>query len=95
MTSWLRPGEGGAILEILVQPRASRDEIIGLQDGALKVRLTSPPVDGAANLGCREFFAKKLGVAKGRVVLVAGEKSRRKCLLITGMTVEEIHPILG
>lgn len=95
MTPWLRPGEGGAILEILVQPRASRNEIIGIQDGALKVRLTSPPVDGAANLTCREFLAKKLGVVKGRVVLVAGDKSRHKRLFISGMTVDEIRPILG
>lgn len=89
MSNCVAPAEGGVLLEIYVQPRASRNELAGMQGDCLKVRLTSPPVEGAANKLCREFFAKRLGVAKSRVTLVAGEKSRHKRLLVEGVTAEE------
>lgn len=89
MADCLAPAEDGVLLTVYVQPRASKNELAGLQDDALKVRLTSPPVEGAANKLCREFFAKLLGVAKGRVELVSGQKSRHKRLLITGINVQQ------
>ncbi|HTG81160.1 MAG TPA: DUF167 domain-containing protein, partial [Geobacteraceae bacterium] len=61
-----------------VQPRASRTEICGVQGGELKLRLTSPPVEDAANRLCVEFLAKQLGVAKSSVTIIAGIKSRHK-----------------
>jgi uncharacterized protein (TIGR00251 family) len=86
MADCLTPTDGGILLDIHVQPRASRNELAGMQGDALKVRLTSPPVDGAANKLCREFFAKRLGVAKSRITLVSGDKSRHKRLFIEGVT---------
>lgn len=90
----LKSAEEGALLDIWVQPRASRDEIAGLQGEELKVRLTSPPVEGAANKRCREFFAKLLKMPKGDVVLVAGDKSRHKRLLFRGLSVEALERTL-
>ena len=81
---YLHQGDGGVLVDLMVQPRASRNELVGVQGEALKVRLTSPPVEGAANRLCGEFFAKLFGVAKGEVVLVGGERSRHKRLLIRG-----------
>jgi hypothetical protein len=89
MADCLAPAEGGVMLTIHVQPRASKNALAGLHGDALKVRLTSPPVEGAANKLCREFFAKLLGVAKGRVSLVSGHKSRHKRLFIEGITVQQ------
>lgn len=72
------------VLSVYVQPRASRNQVCGIQGEELKVRLTSPPVDGAANKLCREFFADLFGVAKSSVEIISGETSRHKRLRISG-----------
>lgn len=90
----LKAGAEGTLLNVFVQPRASRNEIIGLQGDELKVRLTSPPVEGAANKLCREFFAKLLRLPKGDVELVSGDKSRHKRLLFRGLSAEVLERAL-
>lgn len=72
-------------LKVHVQPRASKNEAVGWREGALAVRLTAPPVDGAANKACRDFLADLLGVRRGDVELVSGEKSREKRFRIEGV----------
>lgn len=78
-----------------VQPKACRNELCGLSGNELKVRLTSPPVEGAANKLCQEFFAKLLHVAKSNVRIVAGEKSRHKTVAIRGTTKEAVLALLN
>jgi uncharacterized protein (TIGR00251 family) len=70
---------------VSLTPRASRDEIVGMRDGVLRVRVTAPPVDGKANEALRKLIAKRLGVAKGRVRIERGERGRRKLLSIVGL----------
>jgi hypothetical protein len=82
--SWLRPVPQGVELRILVQPRASRDQLAGVQGDELKVRLAAPPVEGAANAACCAFFAKLCRLPKSHVTLAAGESSRHKRLLLAG-----------
>ena len=77
-----------------VQPRASKNEVCGIQGDALKLRLTSPPVEGEANRLCIEFLAKLLRVPKSSVAIIAGEKSRHKTLRITGVTAREIAALI-
>ena len=77
MSAWRWQGTD-LILELHVQPRASRDEISGLHGERLKVRITAPPVDGAANSHLLAFLAKTFGVAKSQVILLAGESGREK-----------------
>lgn len=77
-------------LSIRVQPRASCNEIVGWKEGTLCVRLTAPPVDGAANRAVVEFMAGQLGLKRHQVTLVAGEKSRDKVLRLDGLTQEEM-----
>ena len=72
----------GITLSLHIQPRASKNEVCGVQDNALKIRLTSPPVDGAANKLCREFLAGLFGVSKSAVEIVSGETSRHKRVCI-------------
>jgi|AMWB02.1.fsa_nt_gi uncharacterized protein (TIGR00251 family) len=91
MSPFARQESTGVVLQLWIQPRASKNELVEVRDGALKVRLTSPPVEGAANDSCREYFAKLLGVSRGEVLLVAGERSRHKRLLISGYAVEEVR----
>ncbi len=73
-----------------MQPRASRTELAGLHGGALKVRVTAPPVDAAANRALIEFLAECLGVAKRAVRIVAGETGRTKLLEVDGVTPAQI-----
>jgi uncharacterized protein (TIGR00251 family) len=70
------------ILRVRVQPRASRDEIVGIQGDALKVRITAPPVDGKANTHLIRFLAKAFKVAKSDVKLLSGTSGRDKRLAI-------------
>lgn len=84
----------GVTFSLHVQPKACRNEICGLSGNELKVRLTSPPVEGAANKLCQEFFAKLLHVAKSNVRIVAGEKSRHKTVAIRGATKEAVLALL-
>jgi uncharacterized protein (TIGR00251 family) len=72
-------------LPIRVQPRASRDEVIGVRDGRLVVRVTAPPVDGKANAAVCALLAKAAGVPKRRVAIVHGEGARDKLVRIDGV----------
>ncbi len=84
----------GIILSLHIQPRASKNEICGVQDTALKVRLTSPPVDGAANKLCREFIADLLGVSRSSVDIISGETSRQKRVRIISSNPEQLKKII-
>lgn len=75
----------GVLFSVHVQPRASRSEICGVQEGELKLRLTSPPVEDAANRQCVELIAKALGVAKSKVSIKSGAKSRHKVVRVEGV----------
>jgi len=72
-------------IEVSLTPRANRDEIVGMRDGVLRVRVTAPPVDGRANEALRRLVAKRLGVAKSRVRIERGERGRRKLLGVEGL----------
>ncbi len=87
--------EGGVRFSVRVQPRASRTEVAGLIEGALKVRLTAPPADGRANRQLLEFLASLLDVPKSRLELVAGAASRRKTVALRGVSAEELQAKLA
>lgn len=93
--TWVEERNGYLYLRIHVQPRASKNEIIGIHGDSLKVRLTSPPVEGAANALLVEFVAKRLGISKSKAEIVSGEKSRKKVLKVEGITKTEAVSILG
>jgi uncharacterized protein (TIGR00251 family) len=75
-------------INVYVQPRASRTEVVGVHGDALKLRVAAPPVAGEANREVRRFLAKLLGVAPSAVVLVSGETGRRKTVDVAGVTLE-------
>lgn len=70
------------LLNVYIQPRASRDEIVGLHGNELKIRLTAPPVDGKANAQLIKFLAKTFGVNRSQIEILSGESSRHKRLAI-------------
>jgi uncharacterized protein (TIGR00251 family) len=77
-------------VEILVQPRASRAKIGPMHDGRLKIAVTAPPVDGEANAAVIELLARRLGVARSDIAVIAGASSRKKTLRIANATPEQI-----
>lgn len=76
---------GSIEFAVRVVPRASRTEVVGEMDGAVKVRVSSPPVDGAANTEIVKLFAKLLGVSRSAVEMVSGQTSKTKRIRINGV----------
>jgi len=73
-----KPSKGGQMLAVRVQPRASKAAVEDVRDGVLRVRLTAPPADGAANEQLIKLMAKYLGVPKSRLAIIKGQASRDK-----------------
>jgi len=92
---FLAEKEGAISVNLLIQPRASRDEIASITGNALKIRLTSPPLDDRANRQCVEYLAKRLGLKKRQMELIQGKKSRRKVVRITGISLTEAEALFG
>lgn len=93
--SFARDTPDGVVLSILAAPRSGRDEVAGVREGSLRVRLAAPPVDGAANEALVAFIARTLGVPRSRVELARGATSRRKALLVRGFTAHQARQALG
>jgi uncharacterized protein (TIGR00251 family) len=83
------------LLRLRVQPRASREEIVGVAGDAIRVRLTAPPVDGMANDALVRFLAVLLRVPRSSVELVSGQTGRTKLVAVTGVSVEDTAQRLG
>ena len=73
------------ILNVWVQPRASRNQILGFQDECLRIRVMAPANEGKANHLLREVLAEAVGVPVSRVEILSGHKARRKQIRVTGM----------
>jgi uncharacterized protein (TIGR00251 family) len=86
--------DNAIMFNVRVVPRASKSEIAGGHGGALKVRIASPPVDGAANEELIKFLAKSFGVTRSAVEIVSGHSSRLKRVTITGPSPEKTALIL-
>jgi len=84
----------GIVLNLHIQPRASKNEVCGVQGDALKIRLTSPPVDGAANKLCREFLADLFHVPKSAVEIISGETSRHKRVKVSASDTGRLQQIV-
>jgi len=79
---------GGASFAVRVQPRAKRNAIVGSVGNALKLALTSPPLDGRANEACIELLARLLGVSRSSIQIVSGETNRNKVIRVLGLKAE-------
>ena len=91
----MAPRPDGTLLSIRVQPRASRDEIVGWQGDTLRLRVSAPPVEGEANMAIRKLVARALGVAPTSVELVRGERSRDKVVRVAGLALADIRTRLA
>ena len=90
----IKEQDGGVVIDVLVQPRASRAKVGPVHDGRIKVAVTAPPVDGEANAAVIELLAKQLGVARNAITVIAGASSRRKTVRIAGVARSQIEALL-
>jgi len=91
----VRQHDSDISFHVRVHPRSRRNAITGEVGDALKVALTTPPVDGKANEACIEFFAKLLNVPRSSVTIAAGQTKRNKVIRVAGLTAQQVRDRLG
>lgn len=91
----IKEEEDGVVFKVRVQPRASMNKLVGLYEDALKIRLTAPPVEGAANEACRAFLAGLLSVSRSQVKITSGSTGRNKMIKVTGVDLEKAKKAFG
>ena len=87
----LKESKKGLTFDIQVIPHASRAEIVGMQDGVLKIKVTAPPVEGAANEACIKLLAGELKLKKSQMEIFSGAKSRRKTVMVKDISKTELE----
>ena len=92
---WIRRNGASTILECKLRPNSSKDRIDGIKDDMLCVHLCAPPVEGKANRALIKYLSKRLHIAKSRILITHGEKSRRKVLCLNEIGPEEVLSGLG
>ena len=90
----VRDSPEGAVLTIHVQPKASNTEYAGLHGGALKFRVAAPPVEGAANEALCAHLAEQFDLPQKAVVLLSGQGSRHKRVLLAGVSAQRVKDVL-
>jgi uncharacterized protein (TIGR00251 family) len=91
----IRQSDRGVSFSVKVHPRARKNAVTGEIDGALKLALTVPPVEGRANQACIDFLAEILNVPRSSVSMAAGQTSRTKVVRVTGLTAEQLSTRLS
>lgn len=91
----IEPVRGGVRLHLLIQPKSSKNEVVGLHDNRLKIKIMAPPVDGKANTHVIEFLSETLNLPKRDIRLIRGDTGRQKTVEITGVTEEYVREKLG
>jgi len=87
----VKESKKGLTFKIQVTPRASHSEIVGQQDGALKLKVTAQPLEGAANAACINLLAKALKLRKSQLDILVGEKSRGKIVLVKDINKKDLE----
>ena len=95
MTPFLAESGGAVLVRVYLQPRASKSRVAGLHGDELKVAVTAPPVDNAANEMVVRLLAGLLRVPKSSVSVTSGRSSRHKTIAITGISAAEVARVLG
>ena len=90
-----KDAQTGAAISVKVIPRAKKNEVAGvMEDGSVRIRLTAPPVEGAANLALVEFLSQLLHIHKNQIEIVAGLSSERKLISLLGISPHSVDSIL-
>ena len=93
-TDFITETQDGTIVKAAIHPRASKTQIVGLHGNTVKIKVTAPPVGGAANEACCRFLAKQLGINPSHVTILTGATSRTKKIKIQGLTSRQVRRLL-
>ncbi|WP_413559716.1 DUF167 domain-containing protein [Bdellovibrio sp. HCB209] len=85
--------KGGVRLHLFIQPKSSKNQIVGPHNGLLKIKIAAPPVDGEANAELIEFLSKLFKVPKRSITLVKGDTGRTKTVDIDGINLENAQKL--
>jgi uncharacterized protein (TIGR00251 family) len=86
-----KESQGAVTFAVKVIPRASKNQVAGVEGDAIKIRLNAPPVEGKANEALIEFLADELGVRRAQIEIVMGQTSRHKVVRVSGVTAKQIE----
>ena len=86
----LRDTKKGVVIKVRVQPKAKRDEILGVEGGSVRLRVKAPPEKGKANQACINLLAKVLSLNKREIKLISGLKAREKMFFIQNMKLDDL-----
>ncbi len=86
----IQEDKDGSTFWIVVKPRSKRNEIVDVREGALRVRVTAPPVDGAANEACRKLISKTFGISKTSIAIRKGKTSQKKLIYCRNLTPHDV-----
>lgn len=92
---YIREEKDGVLFKVRVQPRAAKNQVAGLYEDAVRLRLTAPPVEGEANEACRAFLAGLLNVPRSRVEIVSGHIGRSKMIRVAGVKAVDLLRAFG
>ena len=95
LPGYLRVQTDGVLLAVKLQPRASKNEIGEARGEELRIKVTAPPVDAAANQALIELLADTLGCSRGQVELIRGQTSRHKVIKLHGLAAAEVAKLLA
>ena len=88
---YLDEKDGAVLLRVLIQPRASKNELVGIHGDCLKIRVTSPPVEDQANKKLCTFLSKLIGIGKKQIEIVGGHKTKVKKVRIADTSLDEVR----
>ncbi len=89
----VREERGGIIFQVKVLPRSSKNQVAGVSEGMLKIKLTAPPVEGAGNEMLIKFLSGKLDIPKTKISIIRGQSSRSKTILAEGLSAAALEEL--
>ncbi|HEX7674310.1 MAG TPA: DUF167 domain-containing protein [Bdellovibrio sp.] len=87
--------KGGVRLHLFIQPKSSKNEVVGSHNGLLKIKITAPPIDGKANECLIEFLSDVFDIPKRDITIIRGETGRNKTVELSGVTAQVAQEVLG
>lgn len=90
---WFRGNKDGVLVSIIVLPRSSKSEIVGIYNDFLKIKLKSPPVDNAANEELIRFLAERLKISKKNIEIIKGHRQKKKVVSVKGLDLTKINDL--
>lgn len=88
---WMKEEDGAVVMNVWLQPRASKNELVGIHGDCLKIKVTSPPIENKANENLCDYLSRLMGISKRKIEVIKGEKMRMKKVKIYDRTLDDVR----